>query len=296
MPKLDLTRARRIKVAGGELARLKGDGFAWVKPTAGEPGGVAVVSGSTGATVARINVDGQDFDLYEFAVDGSISFSAGGRVEVLVIGGGGAGGCISNWGVGGAGSGADVVSAHPTVAAAAYPITVGAGGTSTTTTSTSGADSAAFGLTARGGGYGGWYHPDHTYQVPVDGGGAGQRADSDSRLGAAHPTSFRGGDAMRDPNKRSGGGRGAGGDGISATAEVAGIGGPGIVSEITGAAVEYGAGADGKSTYIATDGPGAAATVPGCGGDPGIINRSDPSQPGGAGAGGRVFVRVPVAV
>jgi len=29
MPKLDLTTARRLKVAGGELAKLKGDGFDW---------------------------------------------------------------------------------------------------------------------------------------------------------------------------------------------------------------------------------------------------------------------------
>ena len=32
MPKLDLSRARRIKSASGELAALKGPGFAWAKP------------------------------------------------------------------------------------------------------------------------------------------------------------------------------------------------------------------------------------------------------------------------
>ena len=33
MPKLDLTAAKRIKVASGEVTRLKGVGFEWVKPS-----------------------------------------------------------------------------------------------------------------------------------------------------------------------------------------------------------------------------------------------------------------------
>lgn len=33
MPKLDLTAAKRIKVAGGEVLRLKGAGFSWERPT-----------------------------------------------------------------------------------------------------------------------------------------------------------------------------------------------------------------------------------------------------------------------
>ncbi|MEM9085293.1 MAG: sialate O-acetylesterase [Pseudomonadota bacterium] len=32
MPKLDLRRARRIKAQGGEVSRLKGDGFSWTRP------------------------------------------------------------------------------------------------------------------------------------------------------------------------------------------------------------------------------------------------------------------------
>lgn len=40
MPKLDLTRALRIKTAAGELQALKGSGFAWTKPSA-VPGTVA---------------------------------------------------------------------------------------------------------------------------------------------------------------------------------------------------------------------------------------------------------------
>lgn len=35
MPKLDLTRALRIKGASGELAALKGSGFSWVRPSSG---------------------------------------------------------------------------------------------------------------------------------------------------------------------------------------------------------------------------------------------------------------------
>lgn len=35
MPKLDLTRALRIKGAGGEVAALKGAGFAWARPASG---------------------------------------------------------------------------------------------------------------------------------------------------------------------------------------------------------------------------------------------------------------------
>ena len=62
MPKLDLTRARRIKTAAGEVTRLKGPGFSWVKPAApaagvafkqarrnGNYAGDDVSSGTTGA-------------------------------------------------------------------------------------------------------------------------------------------------------------------------------------------------------------------------------------------------------
>ena len=33
MPKLDLTRARRIKAAAGEMAAMKGTGFSWLRPS-----------------------------------------------------------------------------------------------------------------------------------------------------------------------------------------------------------------------------------------------------------------------
>lgn len=47
MPKLDLTKARRIKSASGELAALKGAGFSWTRPTLTDfygvgPGQIAV--------------------------------------------------------------------------------------------------------------------------------------------------------------------------------------------------------------------------------------------------------------
>lgn len=43
MPKLDLRNARRIKVAGGELAALKGAGFSWVRPAGGPPQAVGTL-------------------------------------------------------------------------------------------------------------------------------------------------------------------------------------------------------------------------------------------------------------
>jgi len=47
MPKLDLTRATRIKGVGGEIAALKGPGFNWVKPIAFDPDYQAVLDYAT---------------------------------------------------------------------------------------------------------------------------------------------------------------------------------------------------------------------------------------------------------
>ena len=44
MPKLDLTTAKRIKVASGEVTRLKGVGFEWVKPPSESPLQQAVIA------------------------------------------------------------------------------------------------------------------------------------------------------------------------------------------------------------------------------------------------------------
>ena len=49
MPKLDLTRAVRIKGQGGEIARLRGPGFVWARPVAP---GWAITPGDGGAMIA----------------------------------------------------------------------------------------------------------------------------------------------------------------------------------------------------------------------------------------------------
>ncbi|RAP39385.1 hypothetical protein BYZ73_20805, partial [Rhodovulum viride] len=253
----------------------------------------AVISAfsGTGATKTTVNIAGSSFDIYECPFDAQIEVGTAGDIDYAIIGAGGAS-SPANYNASGGGSGGDVLIGTMAVSAGTLAITVGLGGTSTTSAATSGGDTSALGLTALGGGIGAGFGGGAAI-LPTDGGGAGPRDDGDTLLGAAHPTSYRGGNGYRvsGGRKHSGGGRGAGGNGGDADADTAGAGGPGIVSDITGLSVEYGAGGTGRIWDLNVNIPTnpETPTIPGHGG-PGVTSRA--YLAGSPGANGVVVLRV----
>jgi hypothetical protein len=146
-----------------------------------------------------------------------------------------------------------------TVAAGTYPIIVGLGGYRYS----NGGDSSAFGLTAFGGGAGG-YSDDQ----PAMGGGCGggghqpscsvtcyEEGGSGSQGGDGGDGAHYNGAAMNV--NAPGGGGGAGGDGYIGDRDYddgfwygeAGRGGPGVTRAITGTSVLYARGGSGKDYY-----------------------------------------------
>lgn len=249
----------------------------------------AVVSAYSGASKTTVTIGGTSYDVYQFAsiAGGSIEFSAGGAVDVLIVGGGGPGG-YEGFGGGGGGSGGDVIAATVTAPAGVAGVVVGAGEVSVLRGPKAGHPSSAFGLVARGGGYGG-----QNGIVPIEGGGGNGRNESTTMLGVSHPTSFKGGNGYREGTnapRAGGGGRGAGGDGSNAVPYIEGAGGPGVVSSITGAAITYGRGGNGghygNGSEYAVDGAN-----PGDGGQ-GAHSLGSANGVGGRGANGVVVLRV----
>lgn len=52
MPKLDLTRAARIKGQGGEILQLRGPGFSWARPSA-PPASWSIAAEDAQANITR---------------------------------------------------------------------------------------------------------------------------------------------------------------------------------------------------------------------------------------------------
>ena len=253
----------------------------------------AVVSAYSGASKTTVTIGGVSYDVYQFAstAGGSIEFSAGGTVDVLIVGGGGPGG-FEGFGGGGGGSGGDVIAATVNASAGLANVLVGAGEVSVLRGPKAGQPSAALGLTALGGGHGG-----QNGIIPIDGGGGNGRNESTTRLGIAHPSGFKGGDGHREssnPPRAGGGGRGAGGNGGNAVPYLEGTGGAGITSSITGLATTYGRGGDGghygNGSEFAIDGKN-----PGDGGQ-GAHSITSANGQGGKGANGVVILRVAAPV
>ena len=197
---------------------------------------------ATGGTETVINPEpGRFFRVHTFLTGGTLSVNSEiTTAEYLLIGGGGPGGAAT-FGSGGGGSAGDVIAQQITLAVDTYAISVGEGGVCVSSESaTKGGDTTAFDLTARGGGVGG-----SRDLAPNDGGGG---ADFRNPTGAAHPTSFTGGDGTvgeENDERAGGGGRGAAGDGEDATLLKGGDGGAAIISDISGASVAYGRGGGG---------------------------------------------------
>ena len=215
-------------------------------------------------------------------------------LQYLLVGGGGGGGEGTYGGRGGGGAGG-LLNGNTTVSKGTqYIITVGAGGP----TSTNGDATEAFGLIARGGGYGGG-----TIGPSSGGSGGGGREGGGAGSGVTGQGNSGGSGTLPGAG---GGGGGAGGAGAAApSGSVAGAGGIGRVNPISGSTVGqlssnqlYLAGGGGGVVW---GGYGGASGAGGAGGG-GSASSGAANTGGGSGAGsfsggsGVVVLSIPTTV
>lgn len=159
----------------------------------------ASVSGTTGSpTTGNVTYSGTTYDYWRFNASGTITLSAGGALDVVVVGAGGPG-----YSGGGAGGGGGVISERVIVPAGTYTVTV-AGATTFNSTS-SGTPSRFADLIALGGGYGG--APGNgggTFGVATGGGG-----------GSLASSPFIAGQGFASSTGNAGGGAGAAASGTN---------------------------------------------------------------------------------
>jgi hypothetical protein len=251
---------------------------------------VPVVSGFTGATKTTINDGGITYDVYEFAANGSISFSTAGNVDALIVGGGASGGS-DNGGGGGAGRFQRLTTS---VTATTHSIFVGAGGAAVSSTGTlipgiNGGDTTAFGITSIGGGYGSGQNVTTGGTGASGGGGKGFFGGA----GGTGTFGFNGGTGIGTvgPGYGSGGGGGAGGAGGAGTGTNGGAGGLDVSDDITGTTLRYcggGGGGNENSTIFAS-----ATSTAGQGGNASGLNATSALANSGSGGGGGAFPASP---
>lgn len=292
MSDIDFVGVDRSFVGDVEVSALfAGANPMWMSPT-------TLVA--NGGTITDIIVDGYSYTLHTFTANGTFTIDSGeGVVEVLLVAGGGSGGS----GKGGGGGGGGVIQGISLgqLRAGTYAITVGLGGTANTNQKgTTGGNSVAFGLTAYGGG-GGGYQSAGGAKTGGCNGGNGAQGGSITIGGAQDAQPYKGqgyigGQAQYHTTTASrGGGGGGGAGGVGGVGSIAqgGAGGPGLQLGFTGANVYYSAGGAGGATTDGaggTGGGGVGSTPPsGVGaGSGGTNSNATASQ---AGANGAVYIR-----
>ncbi len=183
-----------------------------------------------GDNVYTISASGTNYRVHEFTTPGStnLTFTRGGNVEYLVVGGGGGAGTESGM-YPYPGGGGQVVTGATTITSQSYPVIVGSGGAyrDSNIAGDNGLSSSIFSITA---------NP-----------GLGGR--SSGTTGGSSGSGFSGGNRQ---GCGTGGGGGAGGPGGNALPScgnngTGGAGGIGIQSNITGTLLGYGGGGSGVS-------------------------------------------------
>jgi hypothetical protein len=241
-----------------------------------------------------------------------------GRIDVLMVAGGGGGG-TDNAGAGGAGG--LIFKPDIDIQPGNYFISIGTGGTGAVvqgTTATAGGDTTAFGLTAKGGGYG---NNGNTGDGSSNSGGSGGGGDGERNTsGGTETQSLQSGDSSTyghgndggNYGGNSGGGGGgagtAGANGDSVATGVGGVGGDGLYQVtigsttynfatmfgtsygdiITSQAWFAGGGAGGNDNSNTTDvagGKGGGGTGKGANWTPGDRSIDGDANTGGGGAG-----------
>jgi hypothetical protein len=265
----------------------------------------ATVSGGTVSSGVEATGGNSTYDLagyryHVFTSSGTLTVTAGGLADGLIVGGGGGGG-----GNGGGGGGGAVKTITPTLTPTSYSIVVGAGGVGGSYTggvaATAGGDSSFAGTTSGGGGRGGLGGGAGAAKdggSGSSGGSGGGGARNGGAAGSGSSPGYSGGTAS---TSTSGGGGGAGAAGANAATN-AGNGGSGIAvwganygggggggvdaGGGSGGTGGLGGGGAGAPVGVNAGTAGAANTGGGGGGGGGVIPCT-----GGAGGSGVVVVR-----
>jgi hypothetical protein len=213
-------------------------------------------TGATFTTLTNPDGDGKNYRLAEFnAGSGSLVIAGAGYAQTLIVAGGGGGNRGGGNGSSGGGAGG-VLETLVFLDAATHAVVVGAGGTGAFTAA-AGNETTFAGLTVRPGLGGSRY--------AGSGGGGGHSGNGYWSNG--------------------GGGGSAGNGGVGYTGGCCSPGGVGVISSITGTAIQYGIGGRGNDKA-------GSGTTPGCGGGGGYDSWGD--APGGNGKDGIVYVRVEI--
>jgi hypothetical protein len=253
-----------------------------------------------GNTVNDYSEGGISYRAHIFTSNGTLTFSAGGEVQYLVVAGGGGGG--GGWQGGGGGAGG-YLSASTSVTARAYTVTIGTGGTGRTVggaAATNGANSVLQDIaTATGGGRGASESPNTNANTGGSGGGGTWFNDA-ALVGAAGTSGqgFAGGNGGVFPNYDNPGKFGGGGGGGSSSVGTNAAdstplqppGGTGTSNSYSNTATVYAAGGKGALRSYNANGSSASANT-GNGGNAGGNNTG--SSLGGNGGSGIVIVRYP---
>jgi uncharacterized repeat protein (TIGR01451 family) len=214
----------------------------------------ALVTG-TGGTVTHYNEGNQTFCVHTFTSNGTFTLTQPVTIDHLIVGGGGGGGAFT----GGGGGGGGMLTGAGSRAAGTYNIVVGAGGAGdsrTTWPSTfavtrggqNGGVSSVFGIAAAGGGGGGTYNQGLGVGAGFNG-GSGGGASFQGPVGQGIAGQGNNGATGTGFHFTGGGGGGAGQAGFNGTGTMAGRGGDGRVSSITGAPVTYAGGGAGGGDF-----------------------------------------------
>lgn len=233
---------------------------------------------ATGGTITM----NANYRIHTFTNNGTFAVSNGSlNCDVLIVAGGGGGGGNS----GGGGGGGGVIITNIIVSAGSTNVTVGNGGVGGTPNSkgTNGTNSVFGSLVAYGGG-GGYSYNGQNGLPGGCGGGAGAQNGGGTGGAGTNGQGFAGGNSGNGNGASAGGGGAAtvGSNYVSDT--VAGNGGDGKSSSISGTPTQYGGGGGGGGNESGTAGTGGA----GGGGNGSVtaVGSNGVANTGGGGGGG----------
>lgn len=256
-----------------------------------------------GGTVERKQIGGVTYMVHTYTLDSENEFVVtpemeGVPIEYLIVAGGGSGASNrtgNKVGVGGGGAGGVLTNLGGPklyLPAGTYDVIVGQGGTTSFNAGNgfNGGNSSinGAGLVAIGGGGGG--RIDDAANNGGSGGGAGYRSgagrpgQSLESQGSTGGLGFRG--CSGDQCSAGGGGGGRGGPGLNATKNTGGAGGPGVTYNIDGSARTVAAGGGGGGNSGAPGGTGGGGAGGRQGSNGGDATANTGSGGGGAGGGG----------
>ena len=258
---------------------------------------IVVAPVATGGTITTFTSGANTYRIHAFTSNSSFVANKTVTADVLLVGGGGAGGYAfgdQDTGKGGGGAGGVVYGNNKTITAGSYTLTIGQGGAARANAANpsavppvgdKGANTTGFSVTALGGGSGG-QSDNYNWNVNLSGGsggGGGARNTNGNQGGSSTQPSFAGwstygyaGGSASSNNYGGAGGGGAGGVGSAPTGpennSSGGAGGAGInMSSIFG--TDYGV-----SGWFAGGGSGGSYTTS-------TILSQTPGGQGGGGAG-----------